>query len=330
MPRQANHSQPQQPQVASAPTPGAMWVSATATRNFLLDDPILDWFKLFGADKGFVRDDRLDGYDARADYSRFLFERGKEFEAAVIRYLRSLEAKRGNPLIRVIQRPVAATPEDGSGRACLDATKSAMQEGIAIIYQGMVCDPASRTYGYPDFLIRNDFIGELFPNMAGNVDRGAGAPTIAAAKYHYVIVDAKYTTLKLNAEQELGNGDSQPAYKAQLFLYNRALGITQGFTPQFAFLLGRGWTQGKNRVDNALDRLGLAPQDGALAHDVPLAPKVEEAVAWVRRLHQNGSNWVLVPTPSVEELRPNVKNTEDSPWHHAKHSVASDQGEITS
>jgi len=324
-----NPVQAQPPQAVSALAQSVMWVSATATRNFMFDDPILDWLELFGADKGFVRDDLLDGYDERADYTCFLLKKGKEFEAAVVRYLRALEARHGTPHIRTIERRGAANPDDTSGRMCLDATHAAMREGVAVIYQGMVCDPTSHTYGYPDFLVLSSVLGKLFPNMIGSVDTRTGAPGIGATGHHYVVVDAKYSTLKLNAQQELGNDDSQQAYKAQLFLYNRALGVMQGFTPRYAYLLGRGWTQGKHRVDNAVDHLGLAPQDGALTHGDPLAPKVEEAVQWIRRLHQGGTNWVTTPAPSVEELRPNLKNTEDAPWHYAKHQIASDQGEIT-
>lgn len=307
-----------------------MWVSATATRNFMLDDPLLDWLELHGAKHGFVRDDQSDGYDARADYARFLFEKGRAFEAAVVNYFEELAKTRKQQLVHKIARNGVFTPDEEGGRTYIEATRAALIAGAPIVYQGMVCDPATRTYGFPDFLVRSDIFVELFPKMADSVDKGAGAPSLKAKSYHYIVVDSKYTTLDLNAQQELGNGESQKVYKAQLYVYNRALGALQGFTPRSAYLLGRGWKQGNNRVDNALDKLGPVANDGTLAHGAPLGPRVEEAVAWIRRLHTDGHKWAVGNPPPVEELRPNVKNTEDSPWHGAKHKVADQFGEITS
>jgi len=64
--------------------------------------------------------------------------------------------------------------------------------------------------------------------------------------HHYRVVDIKFTGLHLAASGELGNGASGLAYKAQLFLYNRALGSAQGLIPPAAFLLGRSWEQGED------------------------------------------------------------------------------------
>ena len=65
------------------------WVSATDTRNFLLQDPLLDWLELYGEERGFQRDTNLPGYDPRTDFTKFVFEKTREFEAAVIAYLKA-------------------------------------------------------------------------------------------------------------------------------------------------------------------------------------------------------------------------------------------------
>lgn len=46
------------------------WVSATATRNDILNDPLVDWLALYGKDQGFLPDNELDGYDERTDFGR--------------------------------------------------------------------------------------------------------------------------------------------------------------------------------------------------------------------------------------------------------------------
>ena len=66
------------------------WVSATATRNYVLDDPLLDWLGLYGKEHGFKTDFQLPGYDSRTDFSRFVMRKGREFEDAVVKHLKTL------------------------------------------------------------------------------------------------------------------------------------------------------------------------------------------------------------------------------------------------
>src|SRR5438477_1126464 len=65
------------------------WVSAASTRNFLLDDPLLDWLQLYGKRSGFTSDGDLAGYDARTDFSTFIFQKAIDFEKAVLAHLAS-------------------------------------------------------------------------------------------------------------------------------------------------------------------------------------------------------------------------------------------------
>ncbi len=60
------------------------WVSATHTRNFVIQDPILDWLDLYGEHNGFTRDSDLPEYDPRTEFNPFLFRKAHEFESAVI------------------------------------------------------------------------------------------------------------------------------------------------------------------------------------------------------------------------------------------------------
>ena len=63
------------------------WVSATKTRNYLSDDPLLDWLSIHGESKGFKKDEAYSGYDKNLDFTNFLFQKGHAFEASVIAYL---------------------------------------------------------------------------------------------------------------------------------------------------------------------------------------------------------------------------------------------------
>jgi len=292
------------------------WVSASTTRNFLLRDPLVDWLARFGRDQGFVRDDEQPDYDQRLEFAPFIMGRGNAFEAAVTDHFRTLS-------------PVVVIADDyrriRDPQAALE-TMEAMAAGHPVIHQGVLHDTETQTYGAPDFLVRSDKLVELFPGALALDALVAGAPSLDA-RYHYVVVDAKFTTLHLSASGQVGNSGSAPAYKGQLFIYNRALGRIQGYTPETAFLLGRGWEQTKSRVttrvENAFDRLGPVAMDAAQG------AYVDAAVDWVRRVRREGSDWVALPEPSVPELYPNATGDSDFPWHGAKSVIARELDELT-
>src|SRR6266849_5656035 len=66
------------------------WVSATSTRNYLLDDTLVDWLDLYGEENGFQRDSEFPGYDSRVDFTEFIFRKAHCFEAAVVAHVKTL------------------------------------------------------------------------------------------------------------------------------------------------------------------------------------------------------------------------------------------------
>ncbi|GAB4325308.1 MAG: hypothetical protein Kow0010_07680 [Dehalococcoidia bacterium] len=298
------------------------WVSASATRNFAIDDPILDWLNLYGEGRGFVRDDRRPGYDERTDFTAFVLRQGERFEAAVVALLRK----------RVDILRVAVESGDTRRLDLAEETFAAMQRGVPAIHQGVLWDAEHRTYGAPDLLVRSDVLHDLFPGTLTGEEARFAAPALGGP-WHYRVVDIKFTTLDFDRHWQLANGGSSPAYKAQLYVYNRALGRLQGWTPPFAYLLGRGWKKGTGetaeRGQECMDRLAPVPQAGTVARGVSTRHVVDLATRWVRRVRQEGGAWTVDPAPSVPELYPDMKNTADGPWHFAKKEIADRIGELT-
>ena len=145
-------------------------------------------------------------------------------------------------------RTLTAVEQVGGGDAAdsrdlgkAEETFAAMQRGESIIYQGVVRDAATRTYGSPDMLVRSDILADLFPDTVEESEAGAAAPDLGSAPWHYVVVDIKFTTLRLLVSRGIQSGGSTRAYKAQLYIYNRALGRLQGYTPPASYILGRSW-----------------------------------------------------------------------------------------
>ena len=295
------------------------WVSATRTRNYVLGDPILDWLDLYGDAQGFNRDTALPDYDHRTDFTEFTFEQGHRFEHAVVGHLRTL---RDVPTI-------SSGPQEVQDLAKAEETFAAMREGVPLIHQGVLRDPEHRTYGAPDLLARSDVLRELFPDALSAEEARSPAPDLGGADWHYRIVDIKFRMLGLSAGGELDNSSSAAAYKLQLFAYNRALGRLQGFEPTMSYLLGRGWTQRKERGSSCMERLAPVPQAGTLARGRPISEAAAEAAEWVRRVRTEGADWRVLPSPSVPELFPDSGNDQDGPWHHAKKRIAEELEDLT-
>lgn len=326
-------------------TPNQDWIPATATRAWCVQDPILDWLELNGKNKGYLPDNKREGYDRETDMLSFLYEKGKGFEAAVMRLI-----EERFQVVRIADRAgrdrryEQLGGEQAGGLSILELprtfslaldpvlyeqTVEAMREGAEIIYQAVVWDQVRQTYGVPDLLVRSDVMSRLAEKPPLS-DEAEGQPyTLSSdATYHYRVVDIKFTNLDLNSKACVGNDGSDRRRKAQLLVYNRALALMQGYEPDTAYLLGRGYaykSKGETyRGDSCFDRLGPADM-----RDPDLHKLVDEGMEWARKVRQFGAGWEAEPSPSVPELHPNMSNTEDAPWHMAKKEIAERTEELT-
>ena len=293
------------------------WVSASRTRNHVLDNPLLDWLDRYGEEHGYVHDE--------VPTHTVLGEMAHLFQTSVI------EEMEAGFDVRTILRE-GASHKERRDLAFAEATYTAMEEAVPIIFQGSLRDAETRTYGYPDLLVRSDVLAELFPNDLSAEASKQPAPDLDIGTRHYCIVDIKFSTLRLAAGGELGNARWAPADKVQVYLYNRALGRLQGYLPPNAFLLGRGWEQTKRgkttRVQGHLDRLGSVANTYATPSRGRLSVRADASVAWLRRMRREGHGWKALPEPSVEELRPNAK-AHAGIWSDAVKRIADESEDLT-
>lgn len=294
------------------------WVAAGKTRNWMRGDPLLDWLDRHGRARGFVPDTELDGYDPRTDLRRFLLEQGRRFEDGVMALVRDrLETTR-----------IGTDWHHARDLGRAVATVEAMRAGIPVIEQAVLRNPANRTYGVADLLVRSDLLDTLVPGALDADEARLAAPGLGARRHHYRVVDVKFRTLDL-----LANGDAGSelrAYMAQVWIYNEALGRIQGLTPPASFLLGRSWTHDKARGAGCLDRLARVGHDRPVVRGgEPLADAAADAIRWVRRMRAEGGAWEVLPVPTVPELYPHARNDEDQPWRAAKGRIAEDLAELT-
>ena len=296
------------------------WVAAGRTRNRILGDPILDWLELYGRSTGFLPDDQRAAYDVRADFQRFVLEKGRQFEAAAI----DLLARRCH-LVRI-----ANCRHDSRSLQRARETLDALRAGVPIVAQGVLRNPNRQTYGVADLLVRSDILAAWFPELLSAEEASIGAPLLGQPTFHYRTVDIKFHTFDLTRDGHVSTSRVQLAYAVQVWIYTEALGRIQGFTPPAGYLMGRTWKYGDQIGEGCVDRLARVDMDRWLPNrDAAIYDVAQEAVSWIRRLRNDGANWRVLPLPSVAELYPHARNTEDAPWHAAKKEICTALGELT-
>ena len=134
----------------------------------------------------------------------------------------------------------------------VNKTIELIKKGVPIIYSAPLCNKNNKTYGVADLLVRNDYLNKIIDNDVLIED---------CDKKYYTVIDIKYCTLQLKSDGiHLQNNKKLRAYKSQILIYNEALGNIQGYTPRYAYILGRRWKYTSKKIkysnDNCFNKLG--------------------------------------------------------------------------
>lgn len=305
------------------------WVYATATRNYVRQDPILDWLDLYyGKDRDapkFSLDATPRALPASSinnsdDFFQYIKAKGLEFEKQVVQRIRD-------------QYPndikTCASSCQARSIARYEETVELMRTGCPIIYQAVLHNSVDKIYGVADFLVRSDMINRLFVKPVLDADDEQIGCKFSES-WHYVVLDIKNSKIQLAADAtHILNSGSAPAYKTQLWLYTQAVAVIQDYNPMKSFVMGNQYEYMKKSITYTDNRwFYTAGVIDYAARDKSYVSMAQKAVDWCRSVRQSGKNWTINP-PSCEELYPNMKNTMDSPWHTVKNNIAQDIGEIT-
>lgn len=291
------------------------WVSAGRTRNFCNGQQIIDWLEMHGESKGFVKDSASEDADDSLDFGSYVMRQGPRFEDAVVAYIE----RTGERVYRVRTGDYHAIRSLDVARDTFDA----MVRGEPLIAQGVLRNPADRTFGGADLLVRSDVLRRLFPEAISEVEAQVGAPGIGAPRWHYRVIDIKFSTLHLGKNGEAGA--AHRAYMVQVYIYNQALGRIQGYLPRAAYLLGRGWENG-GRGTNCMERLAVVHMDRTIG-TMPLSSTAAQAAAWIRRVRSEGGKWDVLPEPTIPELYPCAENMHS--WHGAMKQITESLQDVT-
>ncbi|AYV77656.1 MAG: hypothetical protein Dasosvirus21_2 [Dasosvirus sp.] len=324
------------------------YVSASKTKNKLLNDPCVDWLTKYYEEYGIQSEPLTEAEKEEnkkllkdASHLELLFEGGKIFEEYVYDFLRTTYPK---TKIRTVftsddydkfdkERDI-----DGHIRTKYLETIKHMNDGIPLIFQGVVIDDHNKVFGISDILIRSDYLKKLFKVFFSDDQISHDAPFLKAGKrYHYRIIDCKWTTMCLCVDgKTIRNERFFPAYKGQLAIYTACLGQMQGYIPECAYILSKAWKIGTQNIPkgkehlyrgySAFDRLGIIDYK---YRDNKYVRATKEAIKWMQRVITEGRDWKYGEKPSVTEMYPNMSKTFNPHYDSVKSKIADKYGEIT-
>jgi len=286
------------------------WVSASQLRQYMTNDPLVDWLKLY-------RNRNFSKGNKNFNFTTFIMEKGVQFESKLISYI-------NENIYEIITVSNFYTIEG------VEETKRLIREGVPFIHSAPLCNHYNRTKGIADLLVRSDYLHLLTTECPLSEEEC----TIPAPKldgdYHYVVIDIKWCTLDLSCDGfHLLNSKANPAYKAQIWIYNQALGHIQGYTSRYGYILGRRWKYKKqDEIFNGiscLEKLGVIDFEG---RDSDYPTRAKNAIQWLRDVERHGAEWDINP-PSRPELYPNMC-ADSGKWTTIKEELAHDLGEISS
>lgn len=271
------------------------WISATKTRNYLIEDPILDYLEIYGKNKGYKKDYEREYFDESLNFSKYIMEKGIEFEDKIVELLKD---KFSGKFLQISHND----KKDSLSVDLYNKTKKAINEKVPLIIHPVFHDEETKTFGIPDLLIRSEYIQNISNDTLIHPDQ------------EYAIIDIKFTTLHFNVNHStLRNSSNTKAFKGQIAVYNKILGkIMKTPPPSYGYILGRK----SNITKGAFDKLGVIDFSG---FDKQFNELSYLAIEWYKKIMND----------KYVKVYPNMSNANDLPWHYAKKEIATKTGEIT-
>lgn len=298
-------------------------ISATSIRNYMLNDPLIDWLKEYNIqkldDKPVRNNNTIKNYDnnkCQNIFVRNIMEAGNDFE---------------NELINIIGKryKIKKVSEHYESRKIekFKETIELMKKGELIIYQGVLHNYKNNTFGMPDLIVRSDIINELMGYEVITEEESKEKSIKLGLDYHYKIIDIKHSTIELSSDKiHILNSDNVPAYKGQLYIYTNALNEVLGININKAYIWGKKYIY-KDETINFMNKLGTINYDYI---DKYYIEQTNKAIKWIELMKTEGDKWRLLPKPSKSELYPNMKNDKCVEYNAIKNELSEKISEITS
>ncbi len=283
------------------------WMSASKTRNYLLNDPLIDYLEYITPTKKRKHEDT---------FLTTIFENGINFELKIIN---KLKEKFPNQITTIINTDTTNIIEQIRNPLNFKLTIDMINDRVPIIYQGVLHNTTYKTYGSPDLIIRGDYINKIFTTKIN---------LIVDSLYYIIDIKNSQLCLSANSDNILNQHHLKP-YKGQILIYHQILSQIQNTDTNIAFILGNRWIRKKQNLitesNEPFDRLGIIDY---AKNDLEYVGLVDSAINW-KQLIMNTTDLDYL-NPNHPNLYPNMTNQSDPKFKKIKTELAESNHEITS
>lgn len=276
------------------------WISVKDIKNYIINDPILDWLNHYGENNGYKKDKN---YNTK--FNHYIKNKNIIFEQNIINILSE----------NYIINNIANYGEEFSIKK-YNETLDSIKRGEPIIYNGLLHDISRNIYTIVKIMIRLDYMNKIFNT---NFNKSIGKK--------YCIVDIRNITIHIDGDGIIKHSNNIKSKKAQLILANNILSIIQGYNQSKCYIIAKKVKDESGLIylnNDNINKIGELDLD----QEIKLKNKVENAVKWIKDVKYNGNTW-NINNPNRWELYPNMCNKNDTPWHNAKKKLAKDLKELT-
>ena len=156
-----------------------LWISATKTHNYLLNNTLCDWLDLYGKNERQFPSSKF--HESNESFIDFLMRKGVEFEDELIRFL-----GKSHRVVTVSKYYNIDKVQD---------TLKYMKQGVPLIHSAPIFNKKNKTYGIVDLLVRSDYFCNVFNDSPiSGIDKNICAPNLGVdTPYHYRVIDIKFS-----------------------------------------------------------------------------------------------------------------------------------------
>ena len=308
------------------------WISASKTRNYSLDDPLIDYleYNSIYEPEDLIKSKKrkygeISGYRGVSSnfntdtFQSVIFSNGNDFEKKIVD---KLKTDYPNDFITIIDTSVfdKSTHQKIRDPSYFYKTVDTINSKKGIIYQGVLHDIELKCYGLPDLIIKGSILNQLCNNK------------LTLSPNLYYIVDIKSSNLHLASKSDnILNGSNVKPFKTQIAIYHNILSKIQKDDTKTAFILSSGWTRKQKNIsygsNNPFDRLGVID---FVNYDKEYMTDALEAVGWNQLIRNLESSKTLnCLEPNNINLYPNMSNSNDGNFKRIKRYLANKNDEIT-